>query len=281
MTRRLCGQQIAVQQVLPWIKRMLFGLLRDDKPAATFLFIGQSGVGKTVLAKELARIVCGNEERLVFFEMTQFHGPSAIPMLIGAPPGYIGFGEGGLTNALRDLPERVLFFHEIDKAEPVVAELLMRFMDSGFVPDAAGPMRDGRKAIVILASSIGQNLDIEKHSSADATQIVEKLIKSAKMRFSPDFLARIDEIVCFVPFSKSACREIVDIAIEREVLRLRQVKGIRLCVDEAARNLIAEAFHDLSLVQGARAARGSFTRCLFCQSLILRLPNPAPQSPRF
>ncbi|MCK5544873.1 MAG: AAA family ATPase, partial [Desulfobulbaceae bacterium] len=162
---RLCGQEVAVNQVMPWIKRLRFGLLRDDKPAATFLFVGQSGVGKTLLARELARVVSGDEDSLVVFEMAQYRGSLALFHLVGAPPGYVGHGKGRLVNALRDSPGSVLFFDEIDKTDAPVLDLLLRFINSGFVQDAAGPVRDGRKAIVILATNAGRIDSIEGHQA--------------------------------------------------------------------------------------------------------------------
>ncbi|HMG74469.1 MAG TPA: AAA family ATPase [Pyrinomonadaceae bacterium] len=249
MKRRLCGQEIAIQQIIPWIKRLRFGLVRDDKAVATFIFAGQPGLGKTLLAKELARVVCGDEARLVVFEKSLLTGPTA--MLVGAPPGHAGNRQGKLVKVLREAPASVLFFDEIEFVSQEVGDLLMRLCDSGFVPDATGSLCDGREALVILSTGIKADQASSKSSSGDAVQAI---IKVARMRFSPDFLAPIDEIVCFVPFSRSACRQIVDLAIEREMLSVRRAQRIELIVEESARELIAEEFHKLSLSEGARSA---------------------------
>jgi ATP-dependent Clp protease ATP-binding subunit ClpA len=259
LKRRLFGQQDAIRQVMPWIKRLRFGLLREDKAAATFLFVGESGLGKTVLAKELARVVCGDEERLLRFESTLLQGAAANEMLIGAQPGHMGYGEGKLVNALRDAPASVLFFEQIEKAGPEVGDLLRRFLDSGFIRDGAGPIRDGREAVVILSTSLRPSQSSQKQSP---DEVIQATIKSVRTRFSPEFLAPVDEIVCFLPFSRDACRQIADLAIDRDVLKLSQARGIHLVVEESARELIAAEFHKLSLSQGARAASGVVHRLL-------------------
>ena len=186
--------------------------------------------------------------------MAQFRGPTAMSGLVGAPSGNVGYGEGRLTNALRASASSVFLFDEIEMAEPPVLDLLMRFLDSGFVRDPGGPVCDGRKAIVVLATAAGHRESSATHEQDDSTLIAQEITSAALTALPRELTARVDAIVGFVPLSRAACREIVDTAIDRDVLRLFSARGIRVIVAEAVRVRIADEFHSRSLHDGARAA---------------------------
>lgn len=153
---RILGQDAAVDSIIPWIKRFRFGLRREGRPAGVFLFLGPTGTGKTQLAKELARYVFGDPERMIFIEMGQFKTKESMNNLVGASPGYVGYGEGKLTNGLRDMPECVVLFDEIEKADTQVFDTILRFADEGLISDPAGPIRDGRRCIIVMTTNAGQ-----------------------------------------------------------------------------------------------------------------------------
>jgi ATP-dependent Clp protease ATP-binding subunit ClpA len=250
LERRLFSQPEAVQRVLSSIKLIRMRFYRDRGPAATFLFLGPSGLGKSELARELARIMCGDEEKLIWFEMVRYRDANSLVGLVGAPPGYVGYGEGKLTNALRDFPESVLFFDEIDKAGELAINLFYRLTDSGVVQDAAGPKRDGRRAVVILS----MNVDCRSTTSLDADpeEIRRSMMESAMTALPRDLVSRIENVVCFFPLSVSACRRLTDQAVERLSLKLRD-RGIIVSVDDSAREIVNAEFYQQSQLQGARA----------------------------
>ena len=160
LKERIVGQDHAIDQIVPYIEFMRFGLTTPGHPIGVFLFCGQSGSGKTEMAKELARAVYGSEEDLIFLEMGQFNSPESMNIFVGAPPGFIGYGEGKLTNGLRDKPKAVVLFDEVEKAHKKVNDALLRFLDEGKIDDPAGPVRDGSQCIVILTSNVSsEHLD--------------------------------------------------------------------------------------------------------------------------
>jgi ATP-dependent Clp protease ATP-binding subunit ClpC len=258
------GQTGAVARIIPWVKRLRFGIPRDNRPAAVFLFLGPTGAGKTQLAKELARYVFGDPERLIFLEMGQFKTKESMSMFVGAPPGYIGYGEGKLTNGLRDKPESVVLFDEIEKADPQVFDTLLRFADEGMISDPAGPVRDGRKCILVMTTNAGQrwlrdevraNPAVRENPAALTGRLFDAAMKElAQGGFRPEFLGRVDERITFLPFTVSVCRQIVDAVLAKETGKFKELKGVEIEVGEACRNLMAKSAHARSMDEGARGA---------------------------
>lgn len=244
----LVGQDIVIDMCIPFINRMLFGFRQKGKPAGVFLFCGPSGVGKTETAKAIARAVFSDEDNLIMLEMGQFQTRESMNIFIGAPPGYIGYGEGKLTNGLRDKPRSVVLFDEIEKAHSQVFDALLRFIDEGKIDDPAGPVRDGSECIIIMTSNVrtdGVESFLEKDNQKRNKWQIRKLLKEALLnlssespagdtkrdpfRFRPEFLNRIDEVVLFRALDENDLTEI----------SLRHLKSYRRrLMDEWQINLI-------------------------------------------
>jgi ATP-dependent Clp protease ATP-binding subunit ClpA len=275
LNRRIRGQPQAIDRIIPWVKRLRFGLVREGRPAAVLLFLGPTGAGKTQLAKELARYVYGDEDMMVFIEMGQFQTRESMSMFIGAPPGYVGYGEGKLTNGLRDKPESVILFDEIEKAHIQVFDVLMRFADEGLISDPAGPIRDGRHCIIVMTTNAGQIwlqndhlkvYDTARHpdqlaevlarARADA-DLPKQLLGAARTElqqkgFRPEFIGRVDELITFLPFDKVTCREIMEDVLESEANKLLNLKGIETEVDPGALEVLTTKALLRCLTEGAR-----------------------------
>lgn len=200
---RLVGQDNAIERVLPYVQRLRFGFSVPDRPEGVFLFCGPSGTGKTEMAKELARAVFDTEENMIFLEMGQFNSKESMNIFVGAPPGYVGYGEGKLTNGLRDKPRSVVLFDEVEKAHPKVLDALLRFLDEGRIDDPGGPMRDGSNTIVVLTSNVGAEelaqMWKQVRENPNWRTVVRKRLRDLfkKHKFRVEFLNRVDEIVFF------------------------------------------------------------------------------------
>ena len=258
LRNRLVGQDEAIERILPFIQRMRFGFTVPERPVGVFLFCGQSGSGKTEMAKELARAVYGSEENLIFLEMGQFNSPESMNIFVGAPPGYVGYGEGKLTNGLRDKPRSVVLFDEVEKAHPRVLDALLRFLDEGRIDDPAGPVRDGSRCIVILTSNVGANelsrLARELENKPESSAVIRRKLREEFERheFRVEFLNRVDELILFRTLDKGDYACIARRLLERNLERLEKERSIRVTVEPDLARLIGDYCAEIG--EGARAA---------------------------
>lgn len=237
LRRSVVGQDHVIDTVMPILKRLRFGYTRPNRPMAVLLFLGNSGTGKTQLAKEIARAVYGSDDKLVFLEMGQFSDKISKTIFVGAPPGYVGYGEGLLTNGLRDKPESVVLFDEVEKADKVVFDVLLRFLDEGQIADPAGAVRDGRRCVIILTSNHALDMLqplIDKQSQMKNLASAERETARGEIRrailttqlFRPEFINRVDELLLFNTFGEEEYRRILTNQLEFEKGRLRTEKDI-------------------------------------------------------
>lgn len=251
--KRVIGQNEAVQVVSDAIRRNRSGLSDPNRPLGSFLFIGPTGVGKTELAKTLADFLFNDEKSLTRIDMSEYMEKFSVSRLIGAPPGYVGYDEGGqLTEAVRRRPYSVVLFDEVEKAHPDVFNVLLQVLDDGRLTDGQGRIVDFKNTIIIMTSNLGSELildaDTEEKMSAARGQI-DALLKS---HFRPEFLNRIDEIVMFQRLDKSCIGGIVKIQLERVAKRLED-RRISIVFDDAAVDFIAEKGYDPAF--GARPVK--------------------------
>ncbi|MEH1842552.1 MAG: ATP-dependent chaperone ClpB [Nostoc sp.] len=262
--RRVVGQEEAVTAVADSIQRSRAGLADPNRPIASFIFLGPTGVGKTELAKALAAYMFDSEDALVRIDMSEYMEKHAVSRLIGAPPGYVGYEEGGqLTEAIRRRPYSVILFDEIEKAHPDVFNIFLQILDDGRVTDAQGHKVDFKNAIIIMTSNIGSQyiLDI----AGDNTHYDEmrrRVMEAMRNSFRPEFLNRIDEIIIFHGLDKKELRQIVLLQVERLRQRLSDRK-ISLKLSDTALDFLAEVGYDP--VYGARPLKRAIQRELETQ----------------
>jgi ATP-dependent Clp protease ATP-binding subunit ClpA len=254
--QRVIDQNDAVRAVAQAVRRARAGLKDPRRPAGSFLFLGPTGVGKTELAKALAEALFGDESALLRFDMSEFMEPHSVAKLIGSPPGYVGYEEGGqLTEAVRRKPYRVILFDEIEKAHRDVFNILLQVLDDGRLTDGHGRTVDFKNTIILMTSNLGSELIVSKTTQLgfvsekdDAhersyQEIRERVMSEVKRFFRPEFLNRLDGIIVFRPLSKENLLEIVSLKLE--VLRKKLAeRGIALEVSEAAKALLAEKGYD-------------------------------------
>lgn len=239
--RRVIGQERALKAVADAIRRNRAGLSDPRRPLGSFLFLGPTGVGKTELAKALAEFLFNDERALTRIDMSEYMEKHAVSRLIGAPPGYVGYEEGGqLTEAVRRRPYSVVLFDEVEKAHPEVFNVLLQMLDDGRLTDGQGRVVDFRNAIIIMTSNIGSDLILDLDDMEQIRKGVDALLKT---HFKPEFLNRIDEIVVFDRLDQTMIRRIADLRIAELAGRLES-RSVHLVVEDEARDLIAEAGYD-------------------------------------
>jgi len=241
LAKRVVGQDAAIRAVADAIRRNRTGLSDPNRPLGSFLFIGPTGVGKTELAKTLAEFLFNEEKALTRIDMSEYMEKHSVSRLIGAPPGYVGYEEGGqLTEAVRRRPYSVVLFDEVEKAHPDVFNVLLQLLDDGRLTDGQGRVVDFKNAIVIMTSNLGSDLILAAPSMEKVKGALDELVKAS---FKPEFLNRIDEIVTFNRLGEAEISGIVLIQLEALARRLAERK-ISLKIDEAARKALAAAGFD-------------------------------------
>ncbi len=252
---RVIGQDEAVQKVSEAIMRSRAGIQDPDRPIGSFLFLGPTGVGKTELAKALAQALFDDEKNLIRIDMTEYMEKFSVSRLIGAPPGYVGYEEGGqLTEAVRRHPYSVVLFDEVEKAHPDVFNVLLQVLDDGRITDSQGKTVDFKNTILILTSNLGssailEGIDANGNITDEARNYVEGLLKQ---QFRPEFLNRLDEIVFYKPLGKDEIGKIVDLLINDLNKRLED-KQLSVTLTPAAKAFVINSGFDP--VYGARPLR--------------------------
>jgi ATP-dependent Clp protease ATP-binding subunit ClpB len=237
--KRVIGQNEAVQVVSDAIRRNRSGLSDPNRPLGSFLFIGPTGVGKTELAKTLADFLFNDEKALTRIDMSEYMEKFSVSRLIGAPPGYVGYEEGGqLTEAVRRRPYCVILFDEIEKAHQDVFNVLLQVLDDGRLTDGQGRLVDFKNTIIIMTSNIGSDLILEADTPDKMTDVKLKISTLLKSTFRPEFLNRIDEIVMFNRLDRSCISDIVKIQLGHVIDRLKD-RRIKIEFDDSAVQFIA------------------------------------------
>ena len=238
--KRVMGQNEAVQVVSDAIRRNRSGLSDPNKPLGSFLFIGPTGVGKTELAKTLADFLFNDEKALTRIDMTEYMEKFSVTRLIGAPPGYVGYDEGGqLTEAVRRRPYSVVLFDEIEKAHPDVFNILLQVLDDGRLTDGQGRVVDFKNTIIIMTSNLGSDMILQADTKEKLEELKGPVNDMLKLKFRPEFLNRIDETVMFSRLDKDCIEQIVKAQVARVQGRLDN-KHITLCVEQSAIDFLVE-----------------------------------------
>ena len=272
LTRRVVGQQEAVEAVSKAIRRARAGLKDPKRPIGSFLFLGPTGVGKTELAKALSEALFGTEDAIIRFDMSEYMEKYAVSRMVGAPPGYVGYEEGGqLTEAVRRKPYSIILLDEIEKAHPDVFNVLLQVLDDGRLTDGKGRTVDFRNTVIIMTSNAGATLlkksapalgfavgsGDEKQEAEDAAK--KRVLGEVRHIFKPEFLNRIDELIVFHPLGREELSKIIDILLRDVRMRLAE-KEIRLEVSPAAKNVLVEKGTDFKY--GARPLKRAIQKLI-------------------
>jgi ATP-dependent Clp protease ATP-binding subunit ClpC len=263
--KRVIGQEDAVKAVSQAVRRTRAGLKDPKRPSGSFIFLGPSGVGKTELARTLAEFLFGDEQAMIQLDMSEYMEKHTVSRLVGSPPGYVGYEEGGqLTEAVRRKPFSVVLFDEIEKAHPDVFNTLLQILEEGRLTDAQGRSVDFRNTVLIMTSNLG-TADLRKANvgfgradeAVSYERMKEKVNEALKVHFRPEFLNRIDETIVFHELSKDEVTEIVDLLIRRTIVQL-EGQGLGMELTPAAKSLLADKGYDPTL--GARPLRRAIQR---------------------
>jgi ATP-dependent Clp protease ATP-binding subunit ClpB len=244
LQQRVVGQQEAVRAVATAVRRARAGLQDPNRPLGSFMFLGPTGVGKTELTKALAEFLFDDEHALVRIDMSEFMEKHSVARLIGAPPGYVGYEEGGaLTEAVRRRPYQVVLFDEIEKAHPDVFNVLLQVLDDGRLTDGQGRTVDFRNTLLVMTSNLGAEHLVAQPEGADSEEVRDLVMAEVRARFRPEFLNRVDEIILFHRLKREHMSRIVDIQMVR-LTRLLEDRKITLQLEPKARDWLAEKGYD-------------------------------------
>jgi ATP-dependent Clp protease ATP-binding subunit ClpB len=258
--KRVIGQNAAVTAVANAVRRARAGLNDENRPLGSFLFLGPTGVGKTELTKAVAEFLFDDDSAMVRIDMSEFMEKHAVARLIGAPPGYVGYDEGGvLTEAVRRRPYQVVLFDEVEKAHPDVFNVLLQVLDDGVLTDGQGRTVDFKQTLIILTSNLGAQALSQLPDGADAADAKRDVMDAVRAHFRPEFLNRLDETVIFDRLGRQDMDGIVEIQLGRLAKRLAQRK-ITLELDEGAKTWLADEGYDP--VFGARPLKRVIQRAL-------------------
>ena len=244
--RRVVGQDEAVQKVTEAILRSRAGIADPNRPVGSFLFLGPTGVGKTELAKALAECLFDDEHSMVRIDMTEYMEKFSVSRLIGAPPGYVGYDEGGqLTEAVRRKPYSVVLFDEVEKAHPDVFNILLQILDDGRITDSQGRTVDFKNTIIILTSNLGSQYLLEgvTENGEIREEALDAVMNELRRSFRPEFLNRLDETICFRPLTKENLRGIIDILTQSLRDRLQE-KTLDLVITDSAKDYVIDSAFD-------------------------------------
>ncbi|HEX8848941.1 MAG TPA: AAA family ATPase, partial [Gemmatimonadaceae bacterium] len=257
--RRVIGQQEAVTAVSNAVRRSRAGLQDPNRPIGSFIFLGPTGVGKTETARALAEFLFDDEHAMVRIDMSEYMEKHAVARLIGAPPGYVGYEEGGqLTEAVRRRPYSVILFDEIEKAHPDVFNILLQILDDGRLTDSQGRTVDFRNAVIIMTSNIGSHFILE-HAGDDRAVVETQVMAALRQHFRPEFLNRVDDIIIFRPLGQDEIEHIVGLQLGR-LEKLLADRKLTLELTPEARRIIAEEGYDPAF--GARPLKRAVQRLL-------------------
>ena len=263
--KRVVGQEDAIRAISDAVRRSRAGLNDPRRPIGSFIFLGTTGVGKTELAKALAEYLFDDENMMTRIDMSEYQEKFSVTRLIGSPPGYVGYDEGGqLTEAVRRKPYSVVLFDEIEKAHPDVFNILLQVLDDGRLTDNKGRLVNFKNTIIIMTSNLGSELireRMEKLTDANRNELIEttknEVLELLKQRVRPEFLNRIDEIIMFTPLNESEIKQIVGLQING-IRKLLEKNGIELQITDAAMDLLAREGYNPEF--GARPVKRAIHR---------------------
>ncbi|MDE6040166.1 MAG: AAA family ATPase, partial [Muribaculaceae bacterium] len=268
---RVIGQEEAIREIADAVRRSRAGLNDPKRPIGSFIFLGTTGVGKTELAKALAEYLFDDENMMTRIDMSEYQEKHAVSRLVGAPPGYVGYDEGGqLTEAVRRKPYSVVLFDEIEKAHPDIFNILLQVLDDGHLTDNKGRLVNFKNTIIIMTSNMGSNVIRENFANMtdqNKGEVVEKtkeqVLEMLKTTIRPEFLNRIDEIIMFTPLNRVEIEEIVGLQIKSIQRMLQKSSGIELTITPKALSYLADEGFDPEF--GARPVKRAIHRLVLNQ----------------